>query len=381
MTYTATGEVTLEARASADAGVRYDNGSWDSWSSKDFDFSAAFEGTAQIAAEPAVVLEFLGAGVVDASVEVGGMAEGSLNVRATGLVCADLDAWLYVQFCVGQHDSLANALGISKVFDLVDKGNGPRIQEHVEDGKSVPECTWGESGGEDDLIIVPGDDDYRQVLEPNGYSDNPEFVAPKVGFAQLNVNRWNIDQGTRATLGEFGAPCGGKEDAFSIACFVDPGTVYRITYYNSDGSVLKSDVNINVGYFVNNESLDLGTPLEIEVLCGRITVNTLKGYKVVPYKTENIEPIPYPLHVSRMELTLDVGQTSTIDTWTDFYELVGEQNTPIYMKDDEWRWSSEDESVAEVSPINGTVTGVAPGKTELKVRIGSYERTVSVTVV
>lgn len=211
VTYTATGEATIEAHASADAGVRYKNDKWKTWADKDFGASAAFEGTAQLAAEPSVALGFFGAGVVDASVEVGGMLEGGLYIRETGLICADLDAWLYVQMGVGQHNSLAHTLGLSKTFDLVDKSNGPRIKVHAENGKVVPECTWGKNPDSPSGDVTPTSDFEYVVL------DGSE------GVNEVSADSWNTNF-TNSAWNPSNAYCG-------------PG-VYITKYVGKDSNIV-----------------------------------------------------------------------------------------------------------------------------------------------
>ena len=129
---------------SAEAGVRYEGGSWKTRGEKDLSFEASYSGEVRAGVEPTVVLNFCEIDVVDASVEVGGAIRGELLPRENGMLCCDLNAWMYVDLGVGQHDSALAKLGLRKVFHIVDEGNSPKWSVHTEDGKVVPECTWNE---------------------------------------------------------------------------------------------------------------------------------------------------------------------------------------------------------------------------------------------
>lgn len=144
LTFSATGEVSMEVVASAEAGVRYEGGSWKTRGEKDLSFEASYSGEVRAGVEPTVVLNFCEIDVVDASVEVGGAIRGELLPRENGMLCCDLNAWMYVDLGVGQHDSTLAKLGLRKVFHIVDEGNSPKWSVHTEDGKVVPGCTWEE---------------------------------------------------------------------------------------------------------------------------------------------------------------------------------------------------------------------------------------------
>ena len=146
LSYSASGEASFWAEASADAGVTYD-GSWDTHLDHDFSYGMSFDGQARAGVEPSVMLDFLSIGIVDASAEVGGALEGAVERRESGMVCCDAEAYLYVSLGVGQHDSVAKTLGLSREWDLLDEDSSAKAHIHVEDGQIVPECTWGKTRG------------------------------------------------------------------------------------------------------------------------------------------------------------------------------------------------------------------------------------------
>lgn len=146
LSYSASGEASFWAEASAEAGVTYD-GSWDTHLDHDFSYGMSFDGQARAGVEPSVMLEFLSIDLVDASAEVGGALEGAVERRESGMVCCDAEAYLYVSLGVGQHDSVAKTLGLSREWDLLDEDSSAKVHIHVEDGQIVPECTWGKARG------------------------------------------------------------------------------------------------------------------------------------------------------------------------------------------------------------------------------------------
>lgn len=140
----ADGEAHLAVTASATAGVSYDHGDWDTEFKRSLDYEASFGGHVKLGVEPSVAIDVLSLPVVDAAAEVSGNIDGELNQRSAEFVCCDLSAWIYVGISVGEGDSLANDLGLSKTFDLVTKKNSPKWALHAENGTIVPKCTWND---------------------------------------------------------------------------------------------------------------------------------------------------------------------------------------------------------------------------------------------
>lgn len=147
ITYSASGTVEFWAEASAEAGVTYKNGSWSQHSDGGFDYGMSFDGQAKAGVRPTVTLEFLSIDLVDASAELGGTLDGEVERRESGMVCCDVAAWMYLDLSVGQEDTLAHKLGLSKTFHLMDEDNSPKLHAHLEDGAIVDECTWGKTLG------------------------------------------------------------------------------------------------------------------------------------------------------------------------------------------------------------------------------------------
>ena len=157
-TYSASGGMELWATASASAGFRYEDGKWSSHADKDFAYGVSLSGQVKAGIEPALVLELLSIDIVDASVELGGVVDGLTQVRQSGMVCNDLSAWMYVDLAIGQHGSVADDLGLSKVFHIVTEKNSPRWDQHTENGELVPVCTWDPGADEEPDDAEPAHD-------------------------------------------------------------------------------------------------------------------------------------------------------------------------------------------------------------------------------
>lgn len=172
----ADGEAHLAVTASATAGVSYDHGDWDTEFKRSLDYEASFGGHVKLGVEPSVAIDVLSLPVVDAAAEVSGNIDGELNQRSADFVCCDLSAWIYVGISVGEGDSLANDLGLSKTFDLVTKKNSPKWALHTENGEIVPACTWNNQPAE------PGDPG-----DPDNPGDPDVDTTPADGFVYTDV--------------------------------------------------------------------------------------------------------------------------------------------------------------------------------------------------
>lgn len=158
--FSASGEVHVEASAYAEVGATYKGGKWSSTYDNGLDFAASISGGVSAGVAPTLVVNFLGIGLADAGWEIGGEADGITSLRSSGMVCCDLDIWMYLDLVVGKRDSVLADLGIGKTFNILDRDSGPKWSTHLEDGIRVDECTWGK----DEPVVNPD--------EP-GMSDEP----------------------------------------------------------------------------------------------------------------------------------------------------------------------------------------------------------------
>lgn len=180
VTFSASGEVEVWADAYAVAGVSYVNDSLEPYSDTDFDFGASFDGTATLGVEPDLMLSYLNMGIIDVSADIGGAIGGSLIARSTGLVCCDLNAWMYLTLGVGQYDCLAKDLGLTGTFDVLDEDNSIKWNAHFENWQKVDNCTWGGGDSDDPSGDLPTDDD-----SPDDSDDapaEPNFTAVENSF-------------------------------------------------------------------------------------------------------------------------------------------------------------------------------------------------------
>lgn len=167
--FSASGEVHVEASAYAEAGATYKGGKWSPTYDNGLDFAASISGGVSAGVAPTLIVNFLGIGLADAGWEIGGAADGVTSLRSSGMVCCDLDIWMYLDLVVGKRDSVLADLGIGRTFNILDRDTGPKWSTHLEDGVKVDECTWGG----DEPVVTPDEPGVTPDEPPS--TDDPEI--------------------------------------------------------------------------------------------------------------------------------------------------------------------------------------------------------------
>ena len=113
-------------------------------------------------------------------------------------------------------------------------------------------------------------------------------------------------------------------------------------------------------------------------MCGRVTVNEITAWSPPPVSLGICETVPYPLHISKTNLAMSVGETTQLISTNDLAEILGED--PGYMPG----WSTSDSSIVEVDS-EGNITAISPGAATISVEYGNaggvgFERTCEVVV-
>lgn len=126
-------------------GVEYRDGAFKDVSTSSAKFvDPSIEGTAKLGVQPYFMLRLLNIEIVDAGLELGGAATGSVTTRPTGMVCTDRAIYLYAEFSVGENTDWLKKAGISGgPWVIWDEDNSPLpMHEHLEDGTPVDSCTY-----------------------------------------------------------------------------------------------------------------------------------------------------------------------------------------------------------------------------------------------
>lgn len=279
----ADGEAHLAVTASATAGISYDHGEWDTEFKRSLDYEASFGGHVKLGVEPSVAIDVLSLPVVDAAAEVSGNIDGELNQRRADFVCCDLSAWIYVGISVGEGDSLANDLGLSKTFDLVTKKNSPKWTLHAENGAIVSECTWNNQPAE------PGDSGDPD--NPGG-SDNPDTELtpnPASHFRYtITDGEWGYGVYIDGYVGDSSSVIVPQtiEDANVVSLYIDELSADFSTIDLSAAKQLK-----NVALSALEASIKFGNLEQLE------SINVLSGTNIVGdfdcYQCSNVKSIAF----------------------------------------------------------------------------------------
>lgn len=141
----------------------------------------SIEGEAKLGAQPYIMLRLLGIEIVDAGLEIGGAASGSVTPRPTGMICTDRAIYLYAEFSVGENTGWLKKAGISGgPWVIWDEDSSPLpMHEHLEDGHPVDSCTYEP----EPLDPTPADDfewrDYGGGIAIEGYlGDDTSVMIP-----------------------------------------------------------------------------------------------------------------------------------------------------------------------------------------------------------
>lgn len=369
VTASASGEVSVHAEIAPEVGAAYEEGNFNPYSDAgDLFYDGEFSAQVKAGVRPVIVIGVVGFDIVDFGSEVGGVIQGDLIVRNPELTCANLAAWMYADIVIGEsEDSLCNVLGLTDRFSVINESNSPKWDKHVENGQEVPECTYTE-----DQPFDPSDDDYQPELEDNGYGEEPilDNLTGASSYYNKLVEPFNVYAGHSVSIGD-----GSNFSSLAIGYSCDPGTIFKLTKLNSAGEVVSEEINAFVGY---------GRPWhgdyiwKIEVLCGRVTVNEITAWSPPPVSLGICETVPYPLHISKTNLAMSVGETTQLISTNDLAEILGED--PGYMPG----WSTSDSSIVEVDS-EGNITAISPGAATISVEYGNaggvgFERTCEVVV-
>lgn len=372
LVFSASGEAKIEAKLSTGAGFEFDGKRLEPVSTSDFSYNAFFDAEVGAGLKPELTLAIYSLGMADVAPEAGVKVEGSFARYKPDLTCADLSAWVYMDIAVGEGDTalgfVMNVLDMEKEYHPLNKDNSKISSIHVENGKIVSKCTAvgdlkpGGDGGEGDI----------PEPEDNGYGETPIFrgdaTGGAFGYGNYLAEPFNVPAGKAVSIGGSDH----KDVTFGYSC--DPGTVYKLTKKEWDGSVVSESVNA----FVYSGSPWYDDCIwEIEVYCGRVVIDDITAWGPPPVSLKNCAAIKYPLRISDSSVVMHVGETYSLSSENDFKELTGESVTPIWGggRDSQDTWIV---NVDKNGVLKADKRGTATVTAEIK---GLYKRTCTVTVI
>ncbi len=374
----ASGEVTLEAKMTQEAGFEYDRGSVREICDNDLDWFADFEGELRGGVRPAAALSLLNC-IKFAYMDVeGGVAvDGRYTVHGDELTCADSTAGFYATMNLNREEnivgSLLDTLNKQTVYELLRKEDSPLWSIHVENGTLVPECTWKEDGGSEgdggstgpDPLPDEGGDEYG----------NTPIFREDGGYGDRLLEPFSVRSGESITLGAIGDSLTIGSSWWFINYECAPGTIFTMTEYNSDGSIQESAKNAFVAFGTTNNRC-MGEPIEIEVHCGRVNVTGCWAYYNPAYSQGACQEVDYPLHISSETMAMSVGDAAQLTAWDDFAEVLGQDPGA------ELHWKSSDPGIVEVDASTGSLRAVKVGSAMIEVTYGtsSYKKSCTVIV-
>ena len=138
------GNITLSISTDTKVGARYKSGKFTPIAKNSLDDAAIdLSASARSGFDLTASLDILNKPTVDASLGAGAQFKaGDVEVRDSGMVCADVESSFYADLGMGQHDSLMHDLGISWSKDLA---NIALSTLHLENGNYVSKCTWSDT--------------------------------------------------------------------------------------------------------------------------------------------------------------------------------------------------------------------------------------------
>lgn len=367
-TATASGEVAIHTEITPVIGVAYEDDGLSPYSDTgEFMYEGEFSAQVKAGVRSLLVIGLAGFDIVDFGPEFGGVIQGDLIVRNPELTCCNLAAWMYADVVVGEsEDSLCNFLGLTNRSSVIDESNSPKWDKHVENGIEVPECTYSEETPTDP------DDEYQPELDDNGYGEEPilDNLTGPTAYHNKLVEPFNINAGHSVSIGD-----GSVSSSVAIGYSCSPGTIFKLTKSNSAGEVISEQVNAFIG---SGRPAHGDYVWEIEVLCGRVTVHEITAWSPPPVSLGTCESVAYPLHISKTNIEMNVGETVHLTSTNNLAEILGED--PGF----DPSWSTSDSSVAKVDS-EGNVTALRSGAATISVEYGNaggvgFERTCQVVV-
>lgn len=227
---------------------------------------------------------------------------------------------------------------------------------------SSEDCTWEADPPKGDFTNFEQKD---PALSDNGFSSTPSLSNHTGSSSYYNKldEPFNVNAGHTVTVG------GDGHSAIAIGYDCDPGTVFKLTKIDWSGNILSESLN----YRVTSGYPGYGDVIwKIEVLCGRVIVDNVTGWRPPPVEIADCEQIPYPLQISHSSAQIPVGQTFLLSAQDMFDEITTDEVS--------LSWTSNNSSVAKVE--DGLVTALQPGKAIVSVEAcnGLYKRSCTVTV-
>ena len=223
----------------------------------------------------------------------------SPELRDNGMVCLDMETSAYGVLDGG---CMNGSIGFS--HDIADmKLNGL----HFENGSPVDKCTWtnvpgmGEGGGDRPDPDTPGS-------ESDKYGETPIFTTG--GYGERLAEPFNINAGKSMQIGAVGASTTIGSSWWFINYDCAPGTIFKLTYINDDGSIASENVSAFTSFGTTNNRC-AGEPLKIEVYSGRVTVTSLQAWAAPPCTAGTCEPISEPFRIVQKPESLSTGKLSS----------------------------------------------------------------------
>lgn len=192
------GSFDVEARVEMRATVSTDNGAQTSST------VSKFKAEAQVSAKigPSVEAELLlfDQRVAGAGIEAGAQGSASLVTHAEErLICSDFRAYLYADFTYDVLGALDLGFNSGRKAILDEKNSPLEVAVHMENGKVVPECTWGKDQDDEqgtDESEDPGHPDTKPDERPSLFDRMPTYFDYSSGVGGWGTDLYLNDDGT-----------------------------------------------------------------------------------------------------------------------------------------------------------------------------------------
>lgn len=226
LTYSLKGTVEVTATLDANAGVQYKNGKLGTYNDADAEASLIAEAKAKAGIAPAGTLTLLSVELIDAQIEIGPSATAKTTVRDTGLVCSDVDAYLYLGLSSGKNTVWMEAIGLTLSLDIWDENSSPLTWKlHAEDGKLVGECTYdsSSSGSDSDDPVVPDASEFVYDIQKLDDGSEVVHISDYIGDEASIIIPVKIDGKDVVSVGPF-EPLSVKQISFEKGSMVEEFT-------------------------------------------------------------------------------------------------------------------------------------------------------------
>lgn len=142
--YGISGDASITYTLEATQGIQYVSGNLRVIKDCSSSLSAAAFGTFEAGPKLSLMLTYAGIfDLADITGDIGGGVKAGVNVRDSGLVCADLGTYLYLNVSAGKNSLIGELLNLNYTWNIWSSNNSPLRKNFHMEGNGLDLSTWG----------------------------------------------------------------------------------------------------------------------------------------------------------------------------------------------------------------------------------------------